>query len=383
VAKKKSARIGRYRILGELGRGAMGIVYRAEDPNLDRIVALKTIILSDDAEGRKDYHKRFFVEAKAAGKLTHPHIVTTYDFGEEGDLAYLAMELLEGTDLRERLHKAPLPTADAVDIASQVADGLAFAHERGVVHRDIKPGNIMLLARGQVKIMDFGIARMRSDDFKTSTGIVLGTPRFMSPEQIAGAPVDQRSDIFSLGAVLYEMLTRAPLFAAEDTPQIAHNVTHLEHVPPSHANPEVTPMLDFVVARALKKDPAVRYQDATEMAADLRSCLAELRSRAAAGGKDRDQVTKTVKLESTDDKAPQAPAARAIVSDTRLPLSRQFDSSAGLQRVAAKGGRDRERLARAPRPVGLLRRLASDGAPRLLFAVALTAALAGAYIAFG
>ncbi len=128
--------------------------------------------------------------------------------------------------------------------------------------------------------MDFGIARMRSDDFKTSTGIVLGTPRFMSPEQIAGAPVDQRSDLFSLGAVLYEMLTRAPLFAAEDTPQIAHNVTHLEHVPPSHANPEVTPMLDFVVARALKKDPTVRYQDATEMAADLRSCLAELRSRA-------------------------------------------------------------------------------------------------------
>src|SRR5439155_494361 len=176
--------------------------------------------------------------------------------------------------LRERQLKAPLPTADAVDITYQVADGLAFAHERGVVHRDIKPGNIMLLARGQVKIMDFGIARMRSDDFKTSTGIVLGTPRFMSPEQIAGAPVDQRSDIFSLGAVLYEMLTRAP-------------------------------------------------------------------------------------------------------------LSRQFDSSAALQRVAAKGGRDRERLARAPRPVGLLRRLASDGGPRLLFAVALTAALAGAYIAFG
>jgi hypothetical protein len=142
-------------------------------------------------------------------------------------------------------------------------------------------------------------------------------------------------------------------------------------------------MLDFVVARALKKDPAVRYQDATEMAADLRSCLAELRSREAAAGRDRDQVTKTVKLESTDDKAPLAPAARAIVSDTRLPLSRQFDSSAALQRVAAKGGRDRERLARAPRPVGLLRRLARDGGPRLLFTVALTAALAGAYIAFG
>src|SRR5437879_12787250 len=166
----------------------------------------------------------------------------------------------------------------------------------------------MLLARGQVKIMDFGIARMRADDFKTRTGILLGTARFMSPEQIAGAPVDHRSDLFSLGAVLYEMLTRAPLFAAEDSPQIAHNVTHVEHVPPSHANPEVTPMLDFVVARALKKDPAVSYQDATEMAAALRSCLAELRSRAGAAAKHRDQAPKTVKLASADDQAPKAPA---------------------------------------------------------------------------
>ncbi|HXM81600.1 MAG TPA: serine/threonine-protein kinase [Burkholderiales bacterium] len=382
MAKKKQ--IGRYKILGELGRGAMGIVYRAEDPNLDRIVALKTIILADDAEGRKDYHKRFFLEAKAAGKLTHPHIVTTYDFGEEGDLAYLAMELLEGTDLRERLKEAALSTTEAVDIAQQVADGLGFAHERGVVHRDIKPGNIMLMARGQVKIMDFGIARMRSADFKTSTGIVLGTPRFMSPEQVAGSPVDNRSDIFSLGAVLYEMLTRSPLFAAEETPQIAHNVTHLEHVPPSRVNPEVPAMLDFVVARALKKDPAVRYQDAYEMAADLRTCLAELRGREAASGKDADQnVTKTVKLESTADKAPLAPASGAISPDTRLPLSRQFDSSAALQRLARPSSRDREQFTRAPRPVGLFRRVTSDAGPRLLFAVALSSALAGAYIAFG
>ena len=244
MAKKKPARVGRYKILGELGRGAMGIVYKAEDPNLDRVVALKTILLSDDAEGRKDYHKRFFLEAKAAGKLSHPNIVTTYDFGEEDDLAYLAMELLEGDDLRMRIKEGPLAIADAVDIAQQVADGLGFAHERGVVHRDIKPGNIMLLARGQAKIMDFGIARMRSADFKTSTGIVMGTPRFMSPEQVAGDPVDHRSDIFSLGVVLYEMLTGTGLFAGEDTPQIAHNVAHVEHVPPSRLNPDVPSMLD-------------------------------------------------------------------------------------------------------------------------------------------
>src|SRR6266853_1414544 len=196
----------------------------AEDPALDRIVALKTIILSDDAEGRKEFHKRFFLEAKAAGKLTHPHIITVYDFGEEGDLAYMAMELLKGIELRAKMLKGPISTVDAIDIAEQVADGLGYAHERGVVHRDIKPSNIMLLPRGQVKIMDFGIARVHVADHKTSTGVVLGTPRYMSPEQVAGSSVDHRSDIFSLGIVLYEMLTRASLFAGADTPQILHNV---------------------------------------------------------------------------------------------------------------------------------------------------------------
>src|SRR5258706_219143 len=212
-----------------LARGAMGIVYRAEDPALDRVVALKTILLAEDAEGRQEYHKRFFQEAKAAGKLTHPHIVTTYDFGEEEGLAYMAMELLEGTELRTRMREGVIPPAEAIDIARQIADGLGFAHERGVVHRDIKPGNIMILARGQVNIMDFGIARMRQADFKTSTGMVLGTPKYMSPEQIAGEPVDHRSDLFSLGIVLYEMLTGTRLFAGEDVPQITHNVTNVEH----------------------------------------------------------------------------------------------------------------------------------------------------------
>ena len=174
AAKKK---IGRYKVLGELGRGAMGIVYRAQDPALDRVVALKTIILADDAEGREEYQKRFFLEAKAAGKLTHPSIVTTYDFGEQDGVAYLAMELLEGTDLRTRLKEGALPPAEAVEVARQVAEGLGFAHERGIVHRDVKPGNIMLLERGRAKIMDFGIARMRAADHKTVTGMVLGTPK--------------------------------------------------------------------------------------------------------------------------------------------------------------------------------------------------------------
>ena len=384
MAKKKLTKIGRYKILGELGRGAMGIVYEAEDPALDRTVALKTIILSDDAEGRKEFHKRFFLEAKAAGKLTHPHIITVYDFGEEGDLAYMAMELLKGIELRAKMLKGPIPTVEAVDIAEQVADGLGYAHERGVVHRDIKPSNIMLLPRGQVKIMDFGIARVHVADHKTSTGVVLGTPRYMSPEQVAGSSVDHRSDIFSLGIVLYEMLTRASLFAGADTPQILHNVVNVEHMPPSRVNREVPSMLDFVIARALKKDAAVRYQDVYELAADLRSCLAELGGRKRGSEKDADgdqDVTKTVKLDVDTEKTRLAPAARAIGSDTRLPLSRQFDSSVALRRLSAPTKRDRDLLARAPRPVGFLRRLRNDPGPRLLLIAALAAALVGGAIA--
>jgi serine/threonine-protein kinase len=380
VSRKKPDKIGRYKILGELGRGSMGVVYRAKDPALDRVVALKTIILSDDADNRKEYEKRFAQEARAAGKLNHPSIVTTFDFGEDGDLAYLAMELLEGTDLRTRLKKGALPTAEAVDIAVQVADGLGFAHERGIVHRDIKPGNIMLLERGGAKIMDFGIARTRADDYKTSTGMVMGTPRFMSPEQITGQPVDQRSDLFSLGTVLHEMLTGEMLFAGEDSPQIAHNVTSLEPEPPSRINPEVTSLLDFVVARALKKDPAVRYQDAYELAADLRTCLAELQGRPIDSKR---ETTRTVKLgrKTKSESQPAAPVANVIASTTRLGLCRQLDSRAALKRLSAPGRLDRARLVRAPRPVGFLRRVFSDAGPRVLFFSSLVAAAVGSYIA--
>jgi len=373
---KKTQKIGRYKILGELGRGAMGVVYKAEDPNLDRVVALKTIVIEADAEGRKEYERRFFLEAKAAGKLNHPNIVTVYDFGEEDSVAYLAMELVEGNDLRLRLKESAgqgLPAMDAVDVAQQVAEGLGYAHERGIVHRDIKPGNIMLQPRGQAKIMDFGLARMRVADHKTSTGMVLGTPKYMSPEQVAGQPVDQRSDVFSLGIVLHEMLTGTRLFAGEDTPQIMHNVVHVEHEPPTRIKPELPAMLDFVVARALKKDPALRYQDAFELSADLGNCLAELRGKAppkpAADG------TKTMKL----DRTVQAPAARDILSDSALPFSRLLDPSLALDRIARANPK---RLARGPRRVGLLRRILFDAGARRFFVFLLFGALAGAAIAF-
>ena len=375
---KKTTRIGRYKILGELGRGAMGIVYKAEDPNLDRVVALKTIILEADAEGRKEYQKRFFLEAKAAGKLNHPNIVTAFDFGEEDGVAYLAMELVEGADLRQRLKEGAVAPLDAVDIAQQIAEGLGFAHERGIVHRDIKPGNIMLQPRGQAKIMDFGLARMRVADHKTSTGMVLGTPKYMSPEQVAGLPVDQRSDIFSLGIVLYEMLTGVRLFAGADTPQIMHNVVNVEHEPPSVIKPGLPPMLDFVVARALKKDPAVRYQDVYELSADLGSCLAELRGKTDTSSTVADG-TKTIRLATGSDRATPAPAARDVLSDTRLPFSRQFDPSIALDRIARGNAR---RLARGPKAVGLIRRIVSDPAVRFVFLTTVAAAAAGGWIAF-
>ncbi|HEY5897568.1 MAG TPA: serine/threonine-protein kinase [Burkholderiales bacterium] len=372
---KKAAKIGRYKILGELGRGAMGIVYKASDPNLDRVVALKTILLEPDAEGRDEYHKRFILEAKAAGKLNHPNIVTTFDCGDHDGVAYLAMELVEGTDLRTRITSEGATALEAVEIARQVAEGLAYAHDRGIVHRDIKPANIMLTGQGQAKIMDFGLARVRMADHKTSTGMVLGTPRYMSPEQISGQPVDARSDIFSLGIVLYEMLTGTRLFSGEDIHQVTHSITQVEHVPPTRTVPGLPAMLDFVVARALKKEPAVRYQTAHELAADLSTCLAELRSREHASEASAD-ASKTVKLDALA-KAPEAPLARAIAVDTRLPLARFLDSSAALKSIRAAS---RAELARAPRPVGWLRRISSDAAPRQLFLLALFAGIASAFV---
>ena len=387
MAKKKPqlTQLGRYKIISELGRGNMGVVYKGEDPALDRTVALKTVMLSDDAAGKDEYKKRFFLEAKAAGRLSHPQIITVYDFGQEGDVAYMAMEFLKGKELRTRMKEGSISIPEAVHIAEQVAEGLGYAHEHGVVHRDIKPSNIMLLPYEQVKIMDFGIARMRASDHKTSTGLVLGTPKYMSPEQVSGSPVDHRSDIFSLGVVLYEMLTHSKLFEGEDTPQIFHAVANFQPPAPSRVNPEVPAMLDFVVERALKKDPAVRYQDAFELAADLRSALAELvdREAAAAGEKQRDRdTTKTMKLGAEGLKTLlPAPTAAAIGLDTRLPVSLKFDCSDAIERLAHPTGNDRRQLARAPRAVGLLRRVWHQPGGRTLVAAILAAALLGSAIA--
>ena len=364
--------LGRYRIVSELGRGAMGVVYKAHDPVLDRTVALKTIMLGDDVEEREEFQSRFFQEAKAAGRLNHPALITIYDFGEEGSLAYMAMELLDGTELSKRMAQGALPLPEAISIAEQVAEGLAFAHDNGVIHRDIKPGNITLLPRGRVKIMDFGIARLKTSDLKTQLGVRLGTPKYMSPEQSNGGTIDHRTDIFSLGIVLYEMLTGARLFQGDSLPQVLHNVATFVPPPPSRLKPEVSSLLDLVVMRALAKKPEERYGSAWEMVDDLHNCLQELvpsvpasRGSAETAGNGvmaaEDAPDRTVVLRPQFD---STVSVRRVFADAdtgnRMSLSRRFDSAEALNRLQTPNPRDLERLARTHNAPGLLRRLLFD-----------------------
>jgi serine/threonine-protein kinase len=263
--------LGRYEIIESLGRGAMGMVYMARDPLIERTVAIKTVACAGLSRDEMDtFEQRFFREAKSAGRLNHPNIVTIYDIGRENELAYMAMELLHGRSLREILDSGVVLPADRIaDIAAQVADGLAFAHAGDVVHRDIKPANVMVLDNGTVKIADFGVALLPTGSL-THQGMVFGSPKYMSPEQIAGEKVDGRSDIFSLGAVLYEMLTGLPPFTGDELAAILHQVINTDPAPPSSRKRNLPPGFDAIVAKALAKDPAERYQRADEMAADLR-----------------------------------------------------------------------------------------------------------------
>jgi serine/threonine-protein kinase len=269
-------RLGRYEIIEDLGRGAMGVVYRARDPLIDRTVAIKTIACAGLSRDEVEtFEGRFFREAQSAGRLNHPNIVTIHEVGRDGDLAFIVMEFLEGNTLRSVLDSGLVLTeAQVVDIAAQVADGLAFAHANGVVHRDIKPANIFVLANGTAKIADFGVALMPTGS-STLVGTVFGSPKYMSPEQVAGQTVDGRSDIFALGAVLYEMLTGVPPFQGDDLAAILHAVLNTNPPPPSARRRKLHPGFDRIVARAMAKDPAQRYQTAYEMAADLAACEQE------------------------------------------------------------------------------------------------------------
>jgi serine/threonine-protein kinase len=263
--------LGRYEIVGEIGQGAMGVVYRARDPILDRTVAIKTINLTLPKEDIAEYEARFYQEAKAAGQLSHPNIVIVFDVGRAERLAYMAMEYLEGQELRALLQaRAPMPASKALDIAAQVADGLQFAHEHEVVHRDIKPANIMVLNDGAVKITDFGIARLRNNDVKTMTGMILGSPKYMSPEQVSGKRADAQSDIFSLGVVLYEMLTGSSPFLADNVHGVMYQTMNFNPPMPRTLNRELPEIVNLIVAKALAKQVENRYQRARDLAADLR-----------------------------------------------------------------------------------------------------------------
>lgn len=265
------AHIGRYEITGTLGRGAAGIVYSARDPLIQRTVAIKTVsCVGLSREEIQSFEQRFYREAQSAGRLTHPNIVTIHDVGRCGDVAYIAMEYLAGRSLREVLDDGTrLPLKRIANITAQIADGLAFAHASGIIHRDIKPANILLLENDLVKIADFGVAQLPGGS-QTQEGATVGSPKYMSPEQVRGAPLDGRSDIFSLGALLHEMLTGRPAFTGNDIDAILHQVLSSDPPPPTLLRPNLPAAADRIVTRALAKSPEARYADAGEMAADLR-----------------------------------------------------------------------------------------------------------------
>jgi serine/threonine protein kinase len=265
---------GRYEILGELGRGAMGVVYKATDPVIGRTVAVKTIKLSEEGTGlsRQELLSRFQTEARAAGLLTHPNIVVVFDAGEEEGLYYITMELVEGKSVQAQLdlgHAFPLPRV--LRIMEQTCSALQFAHERNVVHRDIKPANIMLTGDDTVKVTDFGTAKILQFGTVQQTAHVMGTPSYMSPEQVKGRAVDGRSDIFSLGVMLYEMITGEKPFPGESITTVIYKIVNEEPVPPRQINPSIHPGISLAVMRALAKEPEERYQTCREMLEDLRN----------------------------------------------------------------------------------------------------------------
>jgi len=270
--------LGRYLIEKELGKGAMGVVYLGRDPKINRVVAIKTMALAQsfDADELDDVKQRFFREAETAGRLNHPHIVTMYDAGEEQDLAYIAMEFLHGRDLVPQTKLGQLlPLPQVWSIVARVAEALDYAHAQHVVHRDIKPANIMYEpSSDQVKVTDFGIARI-TDASRTKTGMVLGTPSYMSPEQLAGKKIDGRSDLFSLGVTLYQLSCGRLPFSGDSLAQLMFRIANEAPSDIRQFNPDLPASALAVIERALQKDLAQRYQRGRDMADALRACLAE------------------------------------------------------------------------------------------------------------
>jgi predicted Ser/Thr protein kinase len=286
--RKPGDRIGKYRVLEVLGRGAMGVVYRVEDPTLDRQLALKLIAARGMSEDAK---QRFYREARAAAKLNHPNIVTIHELGSEGDQPFIVMELLDGEDLGSTMRRNPQFPVDAcLRILIDVCEALEHAHQAGVVHRDVKPGNIHILSSGRAKVMDFGVAKILTEaEGLTKTGFAVGTPQYMSPEQVQGKEVDGRSDIFAAGTVLYQLATRVHPFDADTVTAVFFNIVYKNPAPFSEMFVDHPPGIEQIAFRAMAKDPAQRYQSAAEMGSDLKKVLAGEKIKAIPAGQDRNK----------------------------------------------------------------------------------------------
>ncbi len=270
---------GRYQIKEELGKGSMGVVYRAHDPQIDRLVALK--VLRHDRVTSEAFVQRFLKEAKAIGRLSHPNIVTVYDVGRDHGTIYIAMEFLEGPPLNEVIQEKRLTLGEIVDLGVQMAEALDYAHQKGIVHRDIKPTNIIVTPDGQAKITDFGIARIEDPSAiqQTQAGEILGTPVYMSPEQVMGRPVDGRSDLYSLGVILYELSTQKRPFRGDSIAAIFRAITQDTPAEPAITDSSISRELSGLVMKSLNKRPDERLQTGKAMAEALKACLVEREPR--------------------------------------------------------------------------------------------------------
>ena len=347
--------IGKYKILEKIGEGAMGEVYKAHDPVLNRFVAIKTI--SAELGADDTLRKRFEREAQSAARLNHPNIITVFDYGEEQGKIYMAMELLDGSDMKQAIaRRAPLSLDEKLSIVDQIAEGLAFAHAHDIVHRDLKPANVHLLSNGQAKIMDFGLARLGGSEM-TRVGMVMGTPHYMSPEQVRGERADARSDVFALGCVFYELLTYRKPFDADSMHSVLFKVMQEEPPAVHDLTPGVPPVLAQVVERAMAKDAGQRFQNASE----FRSALHRAMQAVAAGQGEK----------ALPDLAPLtagAPARSGEASSSRSTSAARSGPGPGAVRGAsASGSRSQPRPAPAP----------ASKAPLVIGGVLLLAALAG------
>ena len=321
-------KFGRYEIVREIGHGAMGVVYEALDPTIGRKIALKAIRFDGIGTTADEAARRFKNEARAAGGLNHPNIVTVYDAGEDSGLLYLAMEFIEGSTLEALIRaQRTIATTQTIDIIRQVCAGLDFAHAKGIIHRDVKPGNIMLAGNGLVKITDFGIAR--AGEAMTITGQVVGTPNYMSPEQVLGKPLDGRSDLFSVGVILYEMVTGERPFEGQSITTIMYKIVHETPIPPRKLDATIHPGLSAVIEKALSKSADDRFPNGESLVSALQSYKTASLSNVNTLGQPTGDFPGLVDTNATYDAKPQPPPSASYQPVPTVPPAQPSSSSGG------------------------------------------------------